>query len=347
MAIRLSLGHVDTYDDDVATFAHQLGLRSVQLHSPSNLPEVDGVWTIPDLQALVDRCTADGLQIEGLENVPASMFWKIQRGLPGRDEQIEKYQTTIRNMSAVGLDLLGYNFLVTFVWRTDMHAAGRGGAVATAFDLEHARSHGNELATYRLTPNQPLTEPIGTEQLWNNYQYFLDAVLPVAEEAGVRLAVHPDDPPVDEPLGGAARIFTSPAGIAEGYRRSGGSPAWGLNFCIGTVSEMGGQAAVEEVIDLLAPDGKIFYCHFRDVVGTVPRFTETFLGGGNLDPAAVVRRLHQQGFDGFMIDDHVPAMVGDVDTWGDTSSAAYCSRGRAHAIGYLQGVLNGLGLDEH
>lgn len=346
MAIRVSLGHVDEYDDDVATFAHQLGLGSVQLHNPGNLPEVDGVWTVPHLQALVDRCTADGLRIEGLENVPASMFWKIQRGLVGRDEQLEKYQATIRNMAAVGLDLLGYNFLVTYVWRTDMRATGRGGAVATAFDLDRALTHGNELATYKLTPHQPLAEPMTTQQLWANYQYFLDAVLPVAEEVGVRLALHPDDPPVNEPLGGAARIFTSPAAIGEGYSRAGGSPAWGLNFCIGTVSEMGGQAAVEEVIDLLAPDGRIFYCHFRDVIGTVPRFTETFLGGGNLDPAAVVQRLHDRGFDGFMIDDHVPAMIGDADTWGDTSSRAYISRGRAHAIGYLQGVLNGLRLGE-
>ncbi|WP_029136390.1 mannonate dehydratase [Nakamurella lactea] len=345
MAIRLSLGHVDEYDDDVAIFAHQLGLASVQLHNPSNLPLTDGVWSVPDLQAIVDRCTADGLRIEGLENVPASAFWKIQRGVPGRDEQIENYQATIRNMAAVGLDLLGYNFLVTYVWRTRMRAAGRGGAVATAFDLAEVPVRGNELATYKLTPDQPLTEPISADQLWDNYQYFLDAVLPVAEQVGVRLALHPDDPPVDEPLGGAARIFTSPAAIAEGYRRAGDSPAWGLNFCIGTVSEMGGQAAVEEVIDLLAPAGRIFYCHFRDVLGTVPAFTETFLGGGNLDPAAVVRRLHERGFDGFLIDDHVPAMIGDVDTWGDTSSRAYISRGRAHAIGYLQGVLNGLGLD--
>lgn len=345
MAIRLSLGHVDEYDGDVATFAHQLGLGSVQLHNPSNLPAVDGVWTVADLRALVDRVAVDGLTIEGLENVPPSMFWKIQRGLPGRDEQLENYRQTIRNMAEAGLDLLGYNFLVTYVWRTDMHAAGRGGAVATAFELDRAAAHGNELAHYKLTPDQPLTELLTAEQLWDNYQYFLDAVLPVAEESGVRLALHPDDPPVEEPLGGAARIFTSPAAIAEGYRRSGGSPSWGLNFCIGTVSEMGGQAAVEEVIDLLAPDGKIFYCHFRDVIGTVPSFIETFLGGGNLDPAAVVRRLHERGFDGFMIDDHVPAMIGDVDTWGDTSSGAYISRGRAHAIGYLQGVLNGLGLD--
>jgi len=107
---------------------------------------------------------------------------------------------------------------------------------------------------------------------------------------------------------------------------------------------MNGEQSVNEVIDLLAPLGRIFYVHFRDVRGTVPSFAECFLGEGNIRPARVLKRLHDRGFDGFIIDDHVPAMIGDVDTWGDTSSAAYCSRGRAHAIGYLQGAIEALGV---
>jgi mannonate dehydratase len=341
MAIRVSLGHVDEYDETVAAFAHQLGLRSVQLHQPSALPGEPGYWTVEELQALVDRCRADGLAIEGLENVPAAHFWKVQRGAPGRDEQIDNYVRTIRNMAAVGLDLLGHHFMPTYVWRTDMTARGRGGAAVTGFDLADV-DRGNALASYKLTPDAPITEPLTAEQMWANYSYFLDAVLPVAEEVGVRLALHPDDPPVDVPLGNAARIFSSPAGIAEGLRRAGGSPAWGLNLCLGTVSEMGGADAVNEVIDHLGPLGRIFYVHFRDVQGTVPRFQECFLGEGNFDPAQVIRRLRDRGFDGFLIDDHVPAMIRDGATWGDTSPEAYCSRGRAHAIGYLLGVLNAL-----
>lgn len=108
---------------------------------------------------------------------------------------------------------------------------------------------------------------------------------------------------------------------------------------------MGGEDAVNEVIDTLGPLGAIFYVHFRDVQGTVPSFRECFLGEGNYNPARVIRRLHDVGFNGFIIDDHVLTMVGDPDTWLDISSGAYCSRGRAHAIGYLQGVLNALGLD--
>jgi mannonate dehydratase len=343
--MRISMGHVDTYDDTVGAYARQLGLRSIQLHCPSNLDRDRGYWTVEDLVRLREDCERAGLSVDGLENVPAEHFWKIQRGLPGRDEQIENYLITLRNMAAAGLHLLGFNFLATYVWRTDMRAAGRGGAWVTSFDLAEAMHSGNALATYKLTPAQPIGEPLSAEQMWANYQYFLDAVLPEAERLGVRLALHPDDPPVDEPLGGSARIFTSPAALVEGHRRANGSPAWGLNFCIGTVSEMNGEQSVNEVIDALAPIGAIAYVHFRDVQGTVPRFAECFLGEGNFDPPRVLRRLHDAGFDGFVIDDHVPAMVGDIDSWGDTSAEAYCSRARAHAIGYLQGIFAANGWD--
>ncbi|WP_214323049.1 mannonate dehydratase [Nonomuraea sediminis] len=344
MTIRLSLGHIDVYDERTAAFAHQLGLSGVQFHTPNLLPGEDGYWSLAELKALRQRCDADGLRIDGLENVPYSHIWKIHRGLPGRDEQIENYCRTLRNMAAVGIDLLGYNFLPTYVWRTGMAEPGRGGALVTAFDLDAAAT-GNALASYRLSPAEPLTEPISADQMWANHQYFLDAVLPVAEEVGVRLALHPDDPPVDVPLGGAARIFTTPASLVAARAQARNSSAWGLDFCLGTVSEMGGEEAVNEVIDTLGSAGAIFYVHFRDVQGTVPSFRECFLGEGNYSPARVIRRLNDVGFDGFLIDDHVPAMIGDPDTWMDISSEAYCSRGRAHAIGYLQGVLNGLGLD--
>ncbi len=343
MTIRLSLGHVDSYDDRVAAFAHQLGLSSVQLHNPDNLDNTGPFWAYDDLKALHDRVTADSLAVEGIENVPASQFWKVQRGVPGRDEQLENYRTTIRNVARAGYPVLGHHFMPTYVWRTDMAARGRGGALVSSFDLD--RSHEvNMLAAYKLTSVEPLTEPIDAVTMWQNYRYFLDAVLPVAEEVGVRLALHPDDPPVDAPLGGVARIFVTPEALIEAHRLAGGSSAWGLNFCIGTVSEMGGEGAVNTVIDALGPQGAIAYVHFRDVIGRVPSFREGFLGEGNINPARVLRRLDASQFDGFLIDDHVPAMIGDGDTWGDTSSAAYCSRGRAHAIGYLQGVLNALDL---
>jgi mannonate dehydratase len=345
MGIRLSLGHVEKFDDTVAAFARQLGMRGVQLHAPADLPGEDGYWSVAELQALRDRCEAAGLEIDGLENVPAGQFTKIQRGEPGRDEQIENYCRTLRNMARAGIFLLGYNFQATYVWRTDMNAAGRGGARVTSFDLATVGA-GNALAGYKLTPGGELDQPLDAGQMWANHKYFLDAVLPVAEEAGVRLALHPDDPPVDVPLGGAARIFTTPAALAIAFDQARESPAWGVDLCLGTVSEMGGEVAINQVIDFFGPKGRICYVHFRDVQGVVPSFRECFLGEGNFDPAAVIRRLAGAGFDGFLIDDHVPAMTGDPGTWGDTSSGAYCSRGRAYAIGYLQGLLKALGVAE-
>jgi len=339
--MRIVMGHVEHFDDAIATFARQLGLTGVQLHTPTNLSGADGCWTYDELAALRAQVESHGLVLEGLENVPWQQFDCIQRGTPGRDRQIENFQATLRNMARAGIPVLGYNFTVTYVWRTEADAEGRGGARVTAFDLSRV-GEGNALASYKLTPTSPLVEPITEERLWGNYQYFIDAVLPVAEEVGVKLALHPDDPPLSEPLGGAARIFTSPAALHKAGELAGMSESWGLDLCLGTVSEMGGEDAVNEVIDDFAGRGRIFYVHFRDVQGTVPAFRECFLGEGNYRPAAVMKRLSSLGFDGFVIDDHVPAMIFDQDTWVDVATQSYCSRGRAHAIGYLQGVLEAI-----
>jgi mannonate dehydratase len=341
MSIRLALGHIDEFDDRVARFAQQLGVSCVQFHTPSNLPGKPGYWTVDELAELVRYCESFGLTIDGLENVPLWHWEKVLFGQPGREEQLENYCRTIRNMAAVGIATLGHHFLPGYVWRTDMRAQGRGGAMVTAFDLADVPATGNALASYKLAPTG-FTGSIDADTMWANYKVFLDAVLPVAEQVGVKLALHPDDPPVDVPLGGVARILTSPAALRKASELAEESPSWGLDLCLGTVSEMDGEHSVNEVIDYFGPRGRIFYVHFRDVQGTVPAFKESFLGEGNYNPARVIRRLADKGFDGFIIDDHVPAMIDDVDTWGDTSSRAYVSRARAHAMGYLQGIIHTL-----
>lgn len=339
VGIRVALGHIDELDDDTLTFARQLGLEGIHLHTPRNLSDGDGHWRTDELVALREQCEAAGLIVEAIENVPYHHWDKVLLGQPGRDQQLENYCHTIRNMAAAGIYVLGHHFLPGYVWRTDLRARGRGGALVTAYDQARA-PEGNKLLGYKLTPPSPVSEPIDADKMWDNYRVFLDAVLPVAERVGVRLSLHPDDPPTDVPLGGMARILSSPDGLERAHRLSGDSPAWGLTLCLGTVSEMDGERSVNRVIDYFGRRGRICYVHFRDVKGTVPSFAEAFLGDGNYDPAAVMERLSSVGFDGFLIDDHVPAMIGDPDVWTDTSSAAYCSRGRAHAIGYLQGLLN-------
>ena len=348
MPVRVALGHIDEYDDSIGVFAQQLGLTSVHLNCPTNLPGLDGYWSIAELEELKRSCAQRGLVVEAIENVPAANFWKIQRGVAGRDAQIEGYLKTIRNLAAVDIRVLGYNFMPSFVWRTDMSVPGRGGVTTTAFDLEKvhfgnaAAGYANPSSALGVEEEQRQVAAISAEETWENYQYFLDAVLPTAEDAGVRLALHPDDPPVEDPGSGLTQIMTTPDALLEAYRRSGESSAWALTLCLGTVSEMGGEDAINKLVDYFGPMGRICYVHFRDVQGVVPKFQECFLGEGNYRPARVLRRLERSGFDGFLIDDHVPAMIGDVDSWIDSSPAAFCSRGRAYMIGYIQGLCEAL-----
>ncbi len=327
MAIRIGLGQLQTLSKEDAAFARQLGLSTIQLNTPA-LPGDDGFWHEADLVRLRNDIAAEGLTLEALENVPIAFYDKVMLGKPGWEDQLERYCHTIRNVGAAGIGLLGHHFVPTFVWRTSLETIGRGGALVSSFDADLVQ-YGNKVDY----PQAPPTELATLDEMRVNYGRFLDGTLPVAEAAGVRLALHPDDPPVSA-IGGVARLFNSPEALAWAMERSHGSPAWGMDLCLGTVSEMvGGSAAVFRSIDLLGPGGRIFYVHLRQVIGTVPRFQEAFLGEGNYPPAQVLRRLIDVGFDGFLLDDHVPHMTGDTP---------YGHRARAHAIGYMQGLLEAL-----
>lgn len=117
MPIRLALGHIEGFDQTVATFAQQLGLTSVQFHTPSALAGAHGYWALDELLALRARCKQAGLVVEGIENVPYRHWDRVLRGQPGREEQLEHYCTTIRNMAGAGIPVLGHHFLPTYVWR--------------------------------------------------------------------------------------------------------------------------------------------------------------------------------------------------------------------------------------
>lgn len=338
--MRIALGQIPSADEDFLLFARQLGLGGVQFNTP-RLPGTER-WEFEDLLALRERCEEYGLRLEAIENLPNQFYERCMLGLAGQELELEHVQATIRNMGRAGIRVLGFHFMPGSVWRTSMTAPGRGGAQASAFDLgmatDPARSGGVFIARRerRRVENESFVQGahfaagarLDDEALWDNFRRFIAAVVPAAEEAGVRLALHPDDPPVPV-LGGIARIFRS----VDALRRAveiANSPAFGLDLCLGTISEMGGEAAVLEAIGAFGPAGKIVYVHFRDVQGQVPRFQEAFLGEGNFDPLRVMRALKRTGFTGFILDDHVPRMTGDTE---------YAHRGRAHAIGYLQALL--------
>jgi mannonate dehydratase len=339
--MRIAVGQVSQLTDEILTFARQLGVSGMQVNTPA-LPGAHR-WEYEDLRALRTRCEEYGLRLEAVENVHLDFYDKVMLGLPGRDEQIEHYRATVRNMGRAGIPILGYHFTPNSVWRTDRSPIGRGGALVTSFDMAAVAARPSEILVAR-TDRSGSDDPFNTKgvipasqyhlseaEMWANYTYFIKAVIPVAEEAGVRLALHPDDPPVPS-LGGIARLFRN----FDGFRRAmeiADSDAWGLDLCLGCWSEMGGERAAMEAIDFFGPRGKILYVHFRDVKGTVPSFAECFIGEGNFNAARVMRALQRVGFTGFLLDDHVPFMIDDT---------AYGHRGRAHAIGYVQGLLAAL-----
>ncbi|MGH9663179.1 MAG: mannonate dehydratase, partial [Bryobacteraceae bacterium] len=167
--------------------------------------------------------------------------------------------------------------------------------------------------------------------MWANYTYFMKAVLPVAEEAGVTLALHPDDPPLAK-MNGVAKLFTNYEGYHRAEQIAGGSRHWGLTFCVGTWSEGGDRMGknVFEMIRDFGGRGKIFEIHFRNVTGPLPHFVETFPDDGYMDMYQVMKTLREVRFSGAAEPDHVPKLVGD--TGMPRAGTAYC-------ISYMRALL--------
>jgi mannonate dehydratase len=321
--MRVAIGQFNELTREKLLFAKQMGASGLLLNTPI-LPG-EKLWEVEPLRWLVQRCEEHGLRLEAIENTPVTFYDKAMLGLPGRDEQIENYQATIRNCGQAGVPILGYHWMPNGVWRTSRTTPGRGGALVTAFDMALVNAGQplvNGLREHPLAQGRTFT----AEEMWANYIYFMKAVLPVAEEAGVKLALHPDDPPLPS-LGNIARLFYHFEGFKQAMEVVP-SPNSGLDFCMGCWSEMG--PGVLEAIRYFGERGKIFYVHFRDVKGHVPAFQECFLGEGNVDVVAAMRTLKEIGFTGFIIDDHVPHMVDDSD-WNH--------RGRAFQTGYIMALL--------
>ena len=248
--MRVALGQVPALTDDYITYAQQLGVSSIHLNTPA-LPG-SRRWEVADLLALRQRAEAAGLRLEAIENVPNSFYMDAMLGGPGRDEEIENFAATIRNFGEAGIPLLGYHFFPAQVWRTSQGPDGRGGAIVTGYDhaiaLDPERQDELLVSRREKAQDDPFVRGakyetdrvLDDDAMWANYEYFIKAVIPVAEEAGVRLCLHPDDPPVPT-LGGIARLFRSIDGLRRG-REIASSPAWALDLCLGTRSEMGGEA---------------------------------------------------------------------------------------------------------
>ncbi|HYO30273.1 MAG TPA: mannonate dehydratase, partial [Thermomicrobiales bacterium] len=241
--MRVAVGQLNELSDEILAYTAQLGLGGIQLNTP-RLPG-ERRWEAADLRRLVDRCRDYGLRLEAIENVPIHFYDEAMLGGPRRDEQIEGYRATIRHMGEAGIPILGYHFMPNSVWRTSRTTPGRGGSHVTSFDLALVGGTAAEQRAFVAKRDERLAtlplfddaEAIYEPTMWANYAYFMRAVLPAAEEAWVKLALHPDDPPVPS-LGGVARLFKDIAGFERALEIAAGSPAWGLDLCLGCCSEM-------------------------------------------------------------------------------------------------------------
>lgn len=276
-------------------------------------------WDYMPMLRMVNRYRENGIQPLVVEGPPP--LDRVKLGLPGREEELETLASFLGTMKALGLQVLCYNWMPVISWfRTSNSARTRGGALATEFNYDHIR-------------DAPLTwaGQVSEERLWENLEWFLTRIVPEAEKAGVKLALHPDDPPVS-PIRGISRILTS----QDAFQRvidMVPSTVNGITLCQGSFRAQGGTDVLE-VIDRFVPQGKVFFVHFRDIEGQREHFKEVFHDDGPTDMYACMKRYFQLGYDGPIRPDHVPTIEGDVH-----DHPGYTMFGNLYAVGYMKGLL--------
>ena len=294
-----------TTDDDLL-FLRQIGLEWVRLEFGS-----DSETGFDALRAARERYARFGMRIYTCVH-PAYRSLRVQLGQPGRDEDIETYCRFLGNLGRLEIPVASYDFHPANTYTTKM--VDRRGYTAREFDLDDFRKR---------VEKRRFEREYTAEEMWANYTYFMRAVLPAAEKAGVKLALHPDDPPLAE-MNGVAKLFTH----YEGYRRAeqiaGNSRHWGLTFCVGTWAEGGARMGkdVFEMIRDFGARGRLFEVHFRNVTAPLPHFVETFPDDGYLDMYRVMKALREVRFDGAAEPDHVPRLAGDSGLL--RAGTAYC-----------------------
>lgn len=285
-------------------------------------------YEIKVIRAVKEAWEKEGLKLKVIEG-PPSLNIKTKLGLEGRDEEIEHFITFLRNIGSLGIDTVCHNWMPVISWtRTNMEKISRGGALVSSFDI-------------RDIENEPVITEYGElthQKMWDNMEYFLKAVIPEAEEAGVKLALHPDDPPIDG-IRGIPRIMTS----VDAFKKMLDlypSPNNGITFCQGSFASMGDEnngVDIPAAIEYFGKRGAIHFVHFRDVRGSKNQFEETFHDDGKTDMYRAMEAYYKVGYKGPLRPDHVPTMAGDSN-----EHPGYSTIGTLFAIGYIRGLIEGV-----
>jgi len=310
--MRLSM-IVNPFTDQNLQMAAQVGVEDIVIPYPGlNLQEL--LETKRRVESFGMRLTHVERKLPHLRNV---------HNLQGREEELEAIKTLIRNMAEAEMEVLCYNWMPNEDWhRTTAEAPERGGAKVTAFDL-------SKIDEANATDADGRPEKItSAEELWDNLERFLNDIIPTCEDAGIKLALHPDDPPLAE-LQGQPRIIINHAAF-EKVVKLVDSPANGLCYCTGSFGPTG-----EDLVAGIQKLGRhITFAHVRNTRGTASNFTETWHDYGDLDLPAIMKALAETGFQGTLRPDHAPSMVGETN-----ETPGYEMLGKLFAIGYLRALM--------
>jgi len=286
------------------------------------------LWTLEEMRRIRREVNEAGLELAAIENLDPAHWHDILLDGPLRPKHIENVKTIIRRMGEAGIPVLGYNFSIAGVCGRVTGPFARGGALSVGMDgaVDVPMPKGvvwNMI--YDPDAEAGMAPVISSEELWRRLQRFLEDVIPTAETSGVRLAAHPDDPPMPT-MRQQPRLVYQP----DLYQRlidivpSGSNT---LEFCVGTIAEMT-AGDVYEAVDRYSGQGKLGYVHLRNVAGKVPHYRETFIDDGEVDMTRVLAILHRNGFEGVVIPDHTPQM----------NCAAPWHAGMAHTLGFVAAV---------
>lgn len=335
-------------DDDHLRFAVQCGATHVVVHlvdyfnqgkgnSRADQPvgdkhgwgvagDPDKLWSVDELAALKKKIEEHGLIWEAVENFDPAHWHDVLLDGPKRDLHLENCRTLVSRLGEVGIPVMGYNFSIAGVAGRVKGPFARGHTEAVGMDgpVDDPMPNGMAWNMWVDTKAPPGVVPSAThEQLWARLKVFLDAVLPAAEKAGVKLAAHPDDPPVPF-VRAQPRLVYQPR-LYQRLIDLNPSPSNTLEFCVGTLGEMT-EGGVYEAVDQYSRQGRLGYVHLRNVRDKAPYYKETFIDDGEIDVLRVLQILHKNGFDGVVIPDHAPQMT----------CAAPWHAGMAFACGFLK-----------
>ena len=306
--IKLSMYISPDPSDAELLYARQLGMNCVYAWLG------DAQTSFEYLTALRQKVEAAGLELYNAGNMTVAKSDKIHLGLPGRDEMIERFITFVRNLGKAGIHTTTFTWEPTQVWSSEPQQSRQARARFVDFNemLKRPNTHGREYSE---------------DEIWANFEYFIRRILPAAEEAGVRLALHPNDPPAPK-YGGIPSLIHS----YQDYERAfsiANSPNLGMEFCVGCWLE-GGEMFGDmfQAIRHFVAQDKIFITHFRNITAPLPVFTETFLDNGYMDMYRVMKTFVETGYHGTMILDHSPKFVEE-----------YKGAETAYAIGYMRALM--------